>query len=208
LRSEQSEDPLNQKAQLRKNYRQKLQNFLNEKQIFETAHINLNQHLELFLKAQKGLWAAFFPLSDEPQFIETLKKNPQIQWAFPKIENDILHFYIHPQDSSQGFLQNNSQLIQNQWGIWEPCAKMNHKISLTQLSGVLIPGLAFDLKGGRLGKGKGFYDKTFDLQADPLLQQIQKIGLCFEIQISKEKLLPMESHDLKMHHIISENGFY
>jgi 5-formyltetrahydrofolate cyclo-ligase len=199
-------DVLDQKAQLRKVYRQKLQSFLLEKEIIEASQKSLNQHLEFFLKSQKGLWAAFFPLKDEPQLLQCLQSTPHLQWAFPRIEDQKLSFYIHPHDPSQGFFQKNSLLIQNQWGIWEPCPKSNQKISLTQLSGALIPGLAFDSQGGRLGKGKGFYDRTFDLQKEPLLQQIQKIGLCFDIQISKNQQLPMESHDLKMHQIISESG--
>ena len=61
---------------------------------------------------------------------------------------------------------------------------------------LLVPGVAFDKRGYRLGYGKGFFDR--------FLKKVkcQKIGLCFEIQIVDE--IPAESQDISMDVLITE----
>lgn len=65
---------------------------------------------------------------------------------------------------------------------------------------VVAPGRAFDLRGGRLGRGKGYYDRF-------LLKTRQEGGLlcalAFEIQIVDE--VPCEPHDVRMDMIVTEN---
>lgn len=60
----------------------------------------------------------------------------------------------------------------------------------------IIPGVAFDDKGIRLGYGKGVFDKLFGNT------KTLKIGLAYDFQVLKK--LPAESHDLKMHLVITE----
>ncbi len=62
---------------------------------------------------------------------------------------------------------------------------------------VFVPGLAFDKKGGRLGRGLAYYDK-FLSALDP---KVQKIGLAFECQIAGE--VPREPSDIKVDQVIS-----
>lgn len=59
----------------------------------------------------------------------------------------------------------------------------------------LIPGMAFDAQGHRLGRGKGFYDR---LLAHPALTGLKTIGLCFDFQLLAA--IPTEPHD---HHVDS-----
>ncbi len=61
---------------------------------------------------------------------------------------------------------------------------------------VLVPGVAFDLRGYRLGRGGGFYDK--------LLPELKctKIGIAFDMQVIEQ--LPHETHDAKVDFIITE----
>lgn len=61
---------------------------------------------------------------------------------------------------------------------------------------VLVPGLAFDQAGYRLGRGGGFYDRWLaDFEG-------KKIGLCFEEQLLQQ--LPHESHDIKVDQVITD----
>lgn len=53
---------------------------------------------------------------------------------------------------------------------------------------VLVPGVAFDMSGGRLGRGKGFYDRFLGLAT-----QAQTIGCAFDIQ--EVAIVPMQEHD-------------
>ena len=66
-----------------------------------------------------------------------------------------------------------------------------------QIDVVLVPGVAFDKKGGRVGFGKGCYDR-FLKRADAL-----KIGLCYAFQLCD--VIEEESHDIKMDFVIAEN---
>jgi 5-formyltetrahydrofolate cyclo-ligase len=63
----------------------------------------------------------------------------------------------------------------------------------------LVPGLAFDAAGGRLGRGGGHYDAT--LAAMPL--RAPRIGLAFEAQIVPE--VPREAHDVALDAVVTED---
>ena len=64
---------------------------------------------------------------------------------------------------------------------------------------VLVPGAAFDRQRGRIGYGKGFYDRFFSDYGE-----VYGIALSFSCQISKE--IPMEPHDRRPDIIVTENG--
>jgi len=62
----------------------------------------------------------------------------------------------------------------------------------------IIPGVAFDKSGSRLGRGKGFYDRLLSQ-----LTQTYKIGVCFSCQFVE--YLPSEPHDISMDLVIAPN---
>ncbi len=64
---------------------------------------------------------------------------------------------------------------------------------------VLVPGAAFDRQRGRIGYGKGFYDRFFSDY-----REVYGIALSFSCQIAKE--IPMEPHDRRPDIIVTENG--
>ncbi len=63
---------------------------------------------------------------------------------------------------------------------------------------VLLPGVAFDLQGHRIGYGKGFYDKT----VHSMEGQGKLVGLCYDFQIVEK--IPGQMHDVKMDRIVTE----
>ncbi len=65
---------------------------------------------------------------------------------------------------------------------------------------VFVPGLAFDLQGNRLGRGRGWYDRALDLIGGGA----RFAALAYEFQVEEE--LPAEGWDRKVHHIITEKG--
>ena len=85
-------------------------------------------------------------------------------------------------------------LIKGKYGVLEPMKKEKHndKIDL-----VIVPGVAFDEKGSRIGFGKGYYDKFLERFKDSL-----KIAFAFEEQIVDN--VPSEEHDVKVDMIITE----
>lgn len=62
---------------------------------------------------------------------------------------------------------------------------------------ILIPGLAFDERGGRIGKGRGFYDRYLDGK------MAFKLGVAFEVQVLRKKLA-LEPHDKFMDGLVTE----
>jgi 5-formyltetrahydrofolate cyclo-ligase len=87
------------------------------------------------------------------------------------------------------------QLTPAGFGILEPPADMPC-VPLNQLDFVLVPGLAFDIRGSRLGRGKGFYDR--------LLAEVKngiKCGVALDEQIVER--LPAEDHDVVMNFILT-----
>ena len=63
----------------------------------------------------------------------------------------------------------------------------------------VIPGMAFDADGHRLGRGKGYYDRFL-----PLIPRAYKIGLCFPWPLVDE--VPSDAHDIMMDGVISQNA--
>jgi 5-formyltetrahydrofolate cyclo-ligase len=62
---------------------------------------------------------------------------------------------------------------------------------------VLVPGIAFDKKGNRLGRGLGYYDKFLS----SFSKETFKVGLAFQCQMEKE--IPVESFDCRVDRVIS-----
>lgn len=97
-------------------------------------------------------------------------------------------------------INNLKELEVSNYGILEP--KDNaEEVFLENMDLAIIPGLAFDLKGGRIGYGGGFYDRFFSNTN----ASIRKIALAYELQILDG--LPLEDHDITIDGIITENGF-
>lgn len=90
-----------------------------------------------------------------------------------------------------------SQLRKGAFGILEP-GEEGRPFMLEEADLLILPGVAFDLKGHRIGYGKGYYDKTIhSLEGSGKI-----IGICFDFQLVDEIL--GESHDVKMDLIITE----
>lgn len=80
------------------------------------------------------------------------------------------------------------------YGIYEPAAVK--RADICDMNAVLVPGLAFDRGGGRMGFGKGYYDRLLNGS------NAVKIGLCYGFQLADA--LPLEEHDVRMDFIITE----
>jgi 5-formyltetrahydrofolate cyclo-ligase len=65
---------------------------------------------------------------------------------------------------------------------------------------VLVPGVAFDRRGYRVGYGGGYYDRFFS----SLNKDVIKIGLCYEMQVLP--LIPFDSYDIPVDYIITEKS--
>ena len=177
------------KVALRAHYRNLLRNNLVNKNWpeHELRLEELNQALQSYLKKQKGIWAAYSALPDEPNPNQAIQASDHIQWVYPSIEGESMRFY------------GGACVKPNAYGINEPDTKVEDECAVDEVEGFLVPGLAFDQKGARLGRGKGYFDRALKKH------QGHKGGVAFEFQISPQEL-PVEDHDILMNQIITENG--
>lgn len=92
-----------------------------------------------------------------------------------------------------------AELVEGSYGTQEPAAWLpGRPLATSDL--VLVPGLGFDRRGGRLGRGRGYYDRTFASGAVPFL-----CGLAYAAQIVES--VPTGSYDVQMNAIATENGW-
>lgn len=87
-----------------------------------------------------------------------------------------------------------SEIVTGEFGIREPAAKCA-EIPLSKFDLVLVPGVAFDLRGYRLGRGRGFYDR--------LLAEVRgaKCGVAFDKQIASD--VPAGMLDVQVNFILT-----
>ena len=81
------------------------------------------------------------------------------------------------------------------FNIWEPAGE--EFVDYDKIEMALVPGVAFDRSGHRLGRGKGYYDRFL-----PMIPQAEKVGVCFGFQMVSE--VPCESFDIVMDRVITE----
>ncbi len=87
-------------------------------------------------------------------------------------------------------------LMTGQFGILEPRPEAVRPLGGDQIDAALVPGLAFDEAGNRLGRGRGYFDR--------LLRDVRgvKIALVYDFQVLSE--VPTEAHDARVDLIVTE----
>lgn len=91
------------------------------------------------------------------------------------------------------------QLVPNRYGIGELPPQLQQIVSPQQIDLCIIPGIAFDHAGNRLGFGAGYYDRYLP-RVNP---QAKRIALAYECQLHHASL-PVDKYDLPMNYIITE----
>lgn len=88
------------------------------------------------------------------------------------------------------------------WGIPEPRPSTSSPVELGADDLALVPGVAFDRRGGRLGHGAGFYDKLLGSAG----RRAPLVAGAFEVQVVES--LPVEPHDVFMDLVATEKNWY
>jgi 5-formyltetrahydrofolate cyclo-ligase len=151
----------------------------------------------------KGAWGegsvlAFWPNDGEPDLRPALTALSQagVQIGLPVIEprNDgRMRFHAWRPDGL---------MTPNRFGIPEPL--QGRPCPLSDAAVVLMPLVAFDRQGGRLGMGGGFYDRALGHLKDAAVPQ--RIGVAYAIQ--EETGLPREPWDVSLHGVLTEDGWF
>ncbi len=103
-------------------------------------------------------------------------------------------------------LESMDELELGMYRILEPRSDLrdepDKQVPVAELDLIMVPGVAFDARGGRSGHGKGYYDKL--LQHARLNTPL--VALAFECQMFPE--VPVQAHDIFMDKIVTEEAIY
>ncbi|MEO5985202.1 MAG: 5-formyltetrahydrofolate cyclo-ligase [Ferruginibacter sp.] len=107
--------------------------------------------------------------------------NPEVVIGYPVIDKDVFHIVAADE---------NTTFTDNVFGIEEPSA--GYELDAQEIDIVIVPLLAFDLKGYRVGYGKGYYDRFLKL----CRQDVVKAGFSF---FAPEQLIDdIDQHDIPL----------
>lgn len=178
-----------QKSLLRKNILEQRKSF-DENLTFESNEI-ICQNIIKLIKSIKTLGSSYcvgiyYPLLSEPNLLKTLFLIDQ-SFAMPIISGrDIELVKYYPGDA----------LEQTSFkGLYQPVRKTEIIPDI-----IIVPGLAFDVGGYRLGFGKGHHDKYFK-KVEPIKAPVY-IGVCFHEDLRER--LPFNADDHKMNFIVTD----
>jgi 5-formyltetrahydrofolate cyclo-ligase len=177
------------KSDLRFAMRRTLEKMTEEKRSQDSEKIcEKIKEQRFFQEARSILFFASLPTEPDLWTLlkETLATNKMV--ALPCFDADNQRY--HPRRVKDIHVE----ILSGKFGIREP-APTCIAMPLEDLDLVLVPGVAFDLRGHRLGRGKGFYDR--------MLQDFKgrKAGIAFDEQIVEA--VPAEQSDVKMDFVLT-----
>jgi 5-formyltetrahydrofolate cyclo-ligase len=131
---------------------------------------------------------------------QEISTSPIIDWlneigaqcALPRItsyEHKEMAFFLYERGQT---------MARNKFGIWEPAEAKQVSPSV-----IVVPVVAADAHGNRLGWGHGYYDKYLSTAGKLPIT----IGLCYEFQMHYGTL-PTEPHDQPLNYVVTENKIY
>ncbi|KTF15709.1 5-formyltetrahydrofolate cyclo-ligase [Pseudoalteromonas sp. H105] len=192
------------RANLRQEVRKRRQKLskIEQKNAAEHLKVNFIQHLKRY-KTTKNLHIGIYLSNDSELDTSLLIKE---LWSI----NHHLHLpVIHPFNGTTLYFQRyeeNSPMTPNRYGILEPKLNCSQICPLQDLDYLLMPLVAFDNHGNRLGMGGGFYDKTLARYHRENWQTPQLIGLAHQCQHVES--LPVEPWDVPLNFIITPQKIY
>ncbi len=182
---------------------------MKSKQEIRSEYLKLRQRLTLleYEQLNKKLCSLFFSFVDLSAvkclhiFLPIVsKKEPNTWLIIDRLKKDFLHVRISiPKIDGEDrlisfYFEGKQQIAENQWGIPEP--KFGKETPTQEIDLVIVPLLAFDKKGHRVGYGKGYYDR-FIAQCRP---DCKKVGLSF---FESADLIPSTKHDIALNYVVT-----
>ncbi len=191
-----------QKAFLRKRAKDELKKYFADKVLaLQCAKTAADYFIKSKEYAEAKVIFAYMAMKDEIDLSYVIKKAllDKKQVALPRMEKDSCNMDFYFIDSLEESFSDD-----NRYRILEPSCH-NKKVEpgkIPEKSVFLVPGLAFNLEGSRLGRGKGFYDRY--LSQIPSENQIF-CGVCTVNVVTKA--IPVGKNDFRMNYLLTEYGF-
>lgn len=130
-----------------------------------------------------------------------MEGEPDLSGLFDRCPDRILAIPKVTGESSMSFYRVESprELSRGAYGILEPGGVSERKVPPQALDLILVPGVAFEEAGGRIGSGKGYYDRYLK-QAHAL-----RVGVAFDQMILPKGSFSPEKTDIPMDVLVSES---
>ena len=136
-----------------------------------------------------GTIAAFLAMSDEVDLSSLFDQLPGWRWVLPRVE----------QDRTLTFRDVAVPKETHRFGMEQPIDR-GPVVPLHEIDTLLIPGLAFDPAGARLGRGGGYYDRLLaERRGDA-----QAVGVTVDSRVIKA--VPVDDHDQRVDWLATESG--
>ncbi len=127
---------------------------------------------------------AYLPFRNEIDVRPLFAERPDIRWVVPRVDGRRLALHPYHPD----------RLVLHRYGMWEPSADLP-LVAPAEVELVLVPGIAFDRRGYRLGFGGGYYDRFLPICP------ARRVGIAYEFSVLDE--LPTEEHDQRVQWVIT-----
>lgn len=136
-----------------------------------------------------GTITSYRALGDEVDIASLIERLPGWRWILPRVEDD----------GSLTWRDARLPLEVHPWGMEQPL-ESGPIIATVEIDVFLVPGLAYDRSGNRLGRGGGFYDRELSrMRGDAV-----SIGVTTDARIRPS--LPVEPHDIAVMMVVTESG--
>lgn len=136
-----------------------------------------------------GTVSAFLAMEGEVDLSSLFTRLPGWRWVLPRVEPD----------RTVTFRDRDVPRERHRFGMEQP-VDMGPVIAVSQIDVFLTPGLAFDVRGGRLGNGGGFYDRILAAKRGDAVS----VGITVERRVVEE--VPMREHDQRIDWLATECG--
>ena len=158
----------------------------------------VNRHLlEYAARERPRVVAAYVAFDGEPDLAPALQQLGQqgVRLALPVIQQRPGRAEICFRQWAPG-----SEMLKNRYGIAEPVGTLD--IRLDEIDLALIPLVAWDAAGGRLGMGASFYDRMFE----PLAQATSPCRMGVAYRLQQVQHIPLDPWDVRLHGVLTEDG--
>jgi 5-formyltetrahydrofolate cyclo-ligase len=141
---------------------------------------------------QTSVVLTYMPIKSEVDLRPLLERHPEKRWLIPRILPEADYsMSFHPYDPQR--------LVHHRFGMDEPAADLP-VISPEEIQLALVPGLAFDRYGWRLGYGGGYFDRFLKNFSGTSL------GIVFAVLLLEN--IPHAEHDMPMNWIVTEKELF
>ncbi len=133
----------------------------------------------------------YFSFRQEPDLMDLITQNPEKSWGLPRCVGQDLQWH---------YWQPGWTVTQHRYGMIEPDANLP-LVAVENVDLILVPCVAIDRAGYRLGYGGGYYDRLLSL---PAWQDKPTLGIIFAFAYRES--LPRDPWDSRLHGVVTETG--